>query len=301
MRFIHYTNADNLRSILSSGLQPTIPYPCVGWAGEESNHDAACRDEVDSVKNNAESVVFADILCEDDKARYGGWLHVLWDKDQNLEDAETVAGILFELPPDEIILLGGWGRLDMTRVSVGEFQSILSESLQRLRSKWIEPINAYDLLLRQLFDYNDIKKTSRAGRVIHYFQKLNVAVISLEEDLSIGDKLEFKGKTTDTRASVESIQRNHKSVRAASKGDEVGLKVTKRVRKNDQVNKLILEWKNPYFNMDDLHYGFTSSGFEVRVPRAIPPEWIIGYRLFESKKQIDEPWYKENMYQKRVS
>ncbi|MEM3113324.1 MAG: translation elongation factor-like protein [Candidatus Pacearchaeota archaeon] len=73
------------------------------------------------------------------------------------------------------------------------------------------------------------------GKVTHYFDKANVAVIELIAGLKVGDRIHIKGATTDFEQEVESMQVEHKNITSAKKGEAVGLKVEERVRPNDRV------------------------------------------------------------------
>jgi len=55
----------------------------------------------------------------------------------------------------------------------------------------------------------------------------------------VGDILRFKGHTTDLIQEVSSMQIEHESVREAKKGDEIGIKVTDKVRSHDLVYKVV--------------------------------------------------------------
>ena len=74
------------------------------------------------------------------------------------------------------------------------------------------------------------------GRVSKYFAKPMVAAVSLSAGpVRLGDRLRFKGHTTDFEMEVSSIQEEHQSLEEAVSGQMVGLKVTERVREGDQV------------------------------------------------------------------
>lgn len=73
------------------------------------------------------------------------------------------------------------------------------------------------------------------GEVTHYYSKIGVAAIKLSRALKVGDKLHFKGATTDFEDTVTSMQIGHKSVEAAKKGDEIGIKAREKVRDGDKV------------------------------------------------------------------
>ncbi|MBI2047264.1 translation elongation factor-like protein [Candidatus Pacearchaeota archaeon] len=73
------------------------------------------------------------------------------------------------------------------------------------------------------------------GKVTHYFDGINVAVVELTAALKKGDKIKLKGATTDFEQKVESMQIEHEPVDKAKKGDAIGMKVADRVRPNDRV------------------------------------------------------------------
>lgn len=82
-------------------------------------------------------------------------------------------------------------------------------------------------------------KRCEIGRVTHYYSKIGVAIISLEDQLSTGDRIAIVGSTTDLEQNVKSIQVEHQNIDQASSGDLVGLKVQDKVREGDTVFKLI--------------------------------------------------------------
>ena len=78
----------------------------------------------------------------------------------------------------------------------------------------------------------------RVGKVTHYFDHINVAVLALSEGIHVGDSLHFLGHATDFKQEVKSMQIEHKAVDAAKPGDDVALQVEQRVRPNDAVFKV---------------------------------------------------------------
>ncbi len=76
------------------------------------------------------------------------------------------------------------------------------------------------------------------GTVEHYYTKIGVAVINLEGDLAVGDKISIEGATTNIQQTVDSMQVEHEKVDSAKSGDSVGMKVADRVRPGDNVYKL---------------------------------------------------------------
>ena len=85
------------------------------------------------------------------------------------------------------------------------------------------------------------------GRVTHYFNHLNVAVLKLTNNLKLGDTIHILGHVTDLTEKVASMQVNHHAVVAVKPGDEVALKVNEPVREHDVVYRVIEESLEPHF------------------------------------------------------
>lgn len=80
----------------------------------------------------------------------------------------------------------------------------------------------------------------KIGVVTHYFGKITVAIIKIEEDsLKVGDTIHFKGHTSDFTQKVESMELEHKAIQEAKVGDSAGLKVSEHAREGDVVYKII--------------------------------------------------------------
>ena len=76
----------------------------------------------------------------------------------------------------------------------------------------------------------------KVGRVEKFFAKPSVAAIEVTAGvLKIGDKLHFKGHTTDFEETITSMQVENQPVEEAKPGDLIGVKVKARVRENDAV------------------------------------------------------------------
>jgi len=76
----------------------------------------------------------------------------------------------------------------------------------------------------------------KVGRVEKFFGKPSVAAIEVTAGvLKIGDKLHFKGHTTDFEETVTSMQVENQPVEEARPGDLIGIQVKERVRENDTV------------------------------------------------------------------
>jgi putative protease len=76
------------------------------------------------------------------------------------------------------------------------------------------------------------------GEVTNYFDHVKVAAIRLSGVLKVGDKIKVRGGEADFEQPVESMQINRVPVQQAKKGDEVGILVKERVRKDYKVFKV---------------------------------------------------------------
>jgi hypothetical protein len=77
------------------------------------------------------------------------------------------------------------------------------------------------------------------GQVVDYFAKPVVAAVELSGNLKVGDKIHIKGHTTELEFILTSMQINNAAVQEAKASDSVGIKVSDRVRKGDEVFKVI--------------------------------------------------------------
>jgi putative protease len=73
------------------------------------------------------------------------------------------------------------------------------------------------------------------GKITHYYDKIQVAIVELFDDLKIGDNIHIKGHATDFNQQVTSIQKDHQNVSSASKGDLIGMKVDQKVKEGDEI------------------------------------------------------------------
>lgn len=75
------------------------------------------------------------------------------------------------------------------------------------------------------------------GSITHYFSKLNVAVLKLTLPLSVGDRIQIKGPSTDFEQIVDSMQVDRKPIQRAEGGESIGLKLKQQVHEKDVVFK----------------------------------------------------------------
>jgi selenocysteine-specific translation elongation factor len=76
------------------------------------------------------------------------------------------------------------------------------------------------------------------GKVTDFFARPVVAGIELTANVKVGDNIHIKGHTTDLELAVTSMQINNANVNQAKAGDNIGIKVSERVRRGDIVYKV---------------------------------------------------------------
>ncbi len=82
------------------------------------------------------------------------------------------------------------------------------------------------------------KEGKLIGKVTHYFNNIGVAVIELSGALKAGETIRIIGGDTDFEQEVDSMEVDHEKVKAAKKGDGVGLKVSQKVHEGYKVYKV---------------------------------------------------------------
>lgn len=79
---------------------------------------------------------------------------------------------------------------------------------------------------------------AKVGKVSHYFDKIQVAALTLTGPLVVGDSVKISGHGAEFTQKVESMQVEHEQVQKAKKGDDVAIKVDQPVKEGDEVEKI---------------------------------------------------------------
>jgi len=72
-------------------------------------------------------------------------------------------------------------------------------------------------------------KDDLIGKVIHFYDKLEVAIVRLDKKIKVGDKLKFVKGDNIFEQEVSSMQIEHKPIHEGKKGEEVGIKVNQKI------------------------------------------------------------------------
>ena len=89
--------------------------------------------------------------------------------------------------------------------------------------------------LARCFSQEVVTMETNVGHITHYYNRINVAVLSLNDVLKINDCVRFLGHTTDFTQRIWSMEIEHQKIQTAGPGFAVAIKVAGPVRKGDQV------------------------------------------------------------------
>ncbi len=78
-------------------------------------------------------------------------------------------------------------------------------------------------------------KGTLLGEIEDFYSHLGVITLTLKAELAVGDTIRVKGHTTDLVQRVDSMQMDHVAIQKAKKSDAIGVKVSQKCRKGDQV------------------------------------------------------------------
>ena len=77
------------------------------------------------------------------------------------------------------------------------------------------------------------------GKITHFYPKISVAVVELEDTLNVGDKISIEKGEEGFEQVVESMQIEHENIEKAEAGQAIGLKVEQRAKEGAKVFKII--------------------------------------------------------------
>ncbi len=138
---------------------------------------------------------------------------------------------------------------DVYRQAIDEYYT--NPNNYKVNPKWIEELKSvFNRGFDTGFYFNTPFKTSEnnqskfikkdIGQVVNYFNKVKVAELKIWDDLAIGDEILIQGTTTGSiKHKIDSMQIGGKNVKKVKKGNNVGVAIPTKVRKNDFVYKLV--------------------------------------------------------------
>jgi len=81
----------------------------------------------------------------------------------------------------------------------------------------------------------DKKADKKIGEVVHFFDKILVAIVKLTAPLKTGTEVKFKHGDNEFTQTIDSMEIEHKPITIAKKGDEIGVKIKQAVKEKTEV------------------------------------------------------------------
>lgn len=78
-------------------------------------------------------------------------------------------------------------------------------------------------------------KSNKIGEVVHWYDKISVAVIKLNKALKVGDEVKFRRGEAEFSETISSMQLDHKPVKSGKKGDEIAVQVSQEAKEGAEV------------------------------------------------------------------
>jgi peptide subunit release factor RF-3 len=76
------------------------------------------------------------------------------------------------------------------------------------------------------------------GEITHFFSKISVAVVKLDKNLKVGDKISIEGHENKVEQTVDTMEIDRNPIEEAKPGDDIGMKTTGPVKPGDKVFKI---------------------------------------------------------------
>lgn len=80
-------------------------------------------------------------------------------------------------------------------------------------------------------------KEKEIGKVVHWYGKINVAVVKLAAGLKVGDAIKVRHGEAEFEETVSSMQLDHEAVKAGKKGQEIAIKLSQEAKDGSLVFK----------------------------------------------------------------
>lgn len=83
----------------------------------------------------------------------------------------------------------------------------------------------------------DTKKEKPVGEVVHWYDKIGVAVVKLAGALKLGERIKIKRGEETFEDSITSMQFDHKPIDVGKKGQEIAVKLSQPAKEGATIFK----------------------------------------------------------------
>ncbi len=81
------------------------------------------------------------------------------------------------------------------------------------------------------------KKEKEIGKVVHWYGKINVAVVKLAGALAVGDAIKVRHGESEFEDTISSMQLDHEAVKTGKKGQEIAIQLSQEAKDGSLVYK----------------------------------------------------------------
>ena len=78
-------------------------------------------------------------------------------------------------------------------------------------------------------------KDNSIGKVVHWYDKIGVAVVELKGSLKVGDEVKIKHGDKEFKETVASMELDHQPVKTGKKGQGVAMKLSQKAGVGSEV------------------------------------------------------------------
>ena len=80
-----------------------------------------------------------------------------------------------------------------------------------------------------------MSKSDLLGKVVHYYDRIGVAVVKLVKAVKTGDAVKFVHGDKEFSQTIESMQFEHQPIEGGKKGQEIAVKVDQEVKSGTEM------------------------------------------------------------------
>lgn len=78
-------------------------------------------------------------------------------------------------------------------------------------------------------------KNNLIGKITHWYDKISVAVVKLNKELQVGDKIKIQHGGQEFEETITSMELDHKPVKSGKKGQEVAIKLSQKAGESSAI------------------------------------------------------------------
>jgi len=78
-------------------------------------------------------------------------------------------------------------------------------------------------------------KNNLIGKITHWYDKISVAVVKLEKNLQVGDKVKIKHGDRGFEETIVSMELDHQPVQVGKKGQEIAIKLSQKASEGSEI------------------------------------------------------------------